>query len=147
MYCVYFQIGPGFVYLDFDSFFGRGIFIEVLTPVEPMVQKLVHNIYMHWAIPNFITKFYINGLAIQVINISFHNIYMHWAIPNFITKFYINGLAIQVITISKADPDPPKNHKNIGFLSNSGPDPLKNYKATKPTFSVGPSSARQRNAI
>ena len=94
MNCVYFQIGPGFVYLDFDSFFGRGIFIEVLTPVEPMVQKLVHNIYMHWAIPNFITKFYINGLAIQVIYISFHNIYMHWAIPNFITKFYINGLAI-----------------------------------------------------
>ena len=23
--------------------------------------------------------------------------------------------------------DPPKNHKNIGFLSNSGPDPLKNH--------------------
>ena len=39
-----------------------------------------------------------------------------------------------------------KNHKNIGFLSNTGPDPLKNHKATKPTFIVGPSSARQRNA-
>ena len=25
-----------------------------------------------------------------------------------------------------------KNHKNIGFLSNTGPDPLKNHKATKP---------------
>ena len=40
-----------------------------------------------------------------------------------------------------------KNHKNIGFLSNTGPDPLKNYKAAKPAFNVGPSSARQRNAI
>ena len=40
-----------------------------------------------------------------------------------------------------------KNHKNIGFLSNSGPDPLKNYEATDPVFNVGPSSARQRNAI
>ena len=40
-----------------------------------------------------------------------------------------------------------KKHKNIGFLSNSGPDPLKNYEATEPAFNVGPSSARQQNAI
>ena len=33
-------------------------------------------------------------------------------------------------------PDPLKNHKNIGFLSK-----------TKPAFNVGPSTARQRNAI
>ena len=38
---------------------------------------------------------------------------------------------------------PLKNHKNIGFLSNTGPDPLKNHKATKPAFNVGPPSARQ----
>ena len=47
-------------------------------------------------------------------------------------------------------PDPPtplKNHKNIGFLSNTGQDSLKNHKATEPAFNVGPSSARQRNAI
>ena len=42
---------------------------------------------------------------------------------------------------------PLKNHKNIGFLSNSGPDPLKDHKATEPAFHVGPSSARQGNAI
>ena len=29
---------------------------------------------------------------------------------------------------------PPKNHKNIGFLSNTGPDPLKSHKATKMAF-------------
>ena len=29
-----------------------------------------------------------------------------------------------------------KNHKNIGFLSNSGPDPLD--EATEPEFNVGP---------
>ena len=40
-------------------------------------------------------------------------------------------------------PDPLKNNKNIGFLSNTGPDPLKNYKATKPAFNVGPSWACQ----
>ena len=31
-------------------------------------------------------------------------------------------------------PPPLKNHKNIGFLSNTGPDPPKNHKATKPAF-------------
>ena len=43
------------------------------------------------------------------------------------------------------DPPPPplKNHKNIGFLSNTGPDPLKNHKFTKPEFNVGLSSAHQ----
>ena len=41
---------------------------------------------------------------------------------------------------------PLKNHKIIGFLSNTGPDPQKNHKATKPAFNVGPSSVRQRNA-
>ena len=35
-------------------------------------------------------------------------------------------------------PPPLKNHKNLGFLSNTGRDPLKNYKATKPVFNVGP---------
>ena len=46
------------------------------------------------------------------------------------------------------DPLPPlKNHKNIGFLCNTSPDPLKNHIATKPAFKVGPSSARQQNAI
>ena len=45
------------------------------------------------------------------------------------------------------DPPPLKNHKNIGFLSNTEPDPLENQKATKPELNVGPPSARQRNAI
>ena len=44
-------------------------------------------------------------------------------------------------------PPPLNNYKSIGFLSISGPDPLKNNKATEPAFNIGPSSARQRNAI
>ena len=35
-----------------------------------------------------------------------------------------------------------KNHKNIGFMSNTGPDPLKSHKATKPAFNGGRSSTR-----
>ena len=44
-------------------------------------------------------------------------------------------------------PPPPKNHKTIGFPSNTRPNPLKNLKVTKPAFNVGPSLVRQRNAI
>ena len=40
-----------------------------------------------------------------------------------------------------------KNHKAIGFLTNTSPDPLKNHIATKPAANVGPSSTRHRNAI
>ena len=40
-----------------------------------------------------------------------------------------------------------KNHKNVGFLSNTSLDPLKKYKATKPAFNIGPSSARRRDVI
>ena len=42
-----------------------------------------------------------------------------------------------------------ENHKALGFLSNTVPDPLENHKATctKSVFNVGPSSARQGNAI
>ena len=47
----------------------------------------------------------------------------------------------------RSGPPPLKNHKNIGFLSNTGPDHLNNHKATMPAFNVGPSLARQQNAI
>ena len=33
--------------------------------------------------------------------------------------------------------DPLKNHKNIGFLSNTVLDPLENHKAYRPAFRVG----------
>ena len=44
-------------------------------------------------------------------------------------------------------PPPLENHIAIGFLSNTSPDTLDNHKATMPAFNVGPSSARQQNAI
>ena len=44
------------------------------------------------------------------------------------------------------DPPPEKSQK-YRFLSNTGPDPLKHHKPTKPEFNVGPSLARQQNAI
>ena len=50
----------------------------------------------------------------------------------------------------RGGPDPPpslKNHKALGFLSNTGPDHLENHKATNSAFNVGPSSKSQSNAI
>ena len=44
------------------------------------------------------------------------------------------------------DPHPPEKSQKYRYLS-TGPDPLKHHKANKPAFNVGPTSARQRNAI
>ena len=65
------------------------------------------------------------------------------------------GALMCVLMLTCVDPEgedrgsgpPLKNYKNIGFLSDTGLDHLKNHKATKPAFNVGPTSARQRNAI
>ncbi|PVD22374.1 hypothetical protein C0Q70_18184 [Pomacea canaliculata] len=59
------QIGPGVVYLDFESIFGRGVFIMSLTPVEPLLQKMVHNIYATWYTPIPIVKFFLVAEALQ----------------------------------------------------------------------------------
>ena len=70
-------------------------------------------------------------------------------VGSYIDDFLIAGKH-EMLTNSCVDPEGVgalKNHKNIGFLSNTGPDPLKNQKATKQAFNVGPTSARQRNAI
>ena len=82
-----------------------------------------------------------NSVSNMMTNTCFSPNGMHF-IPNLFTSSDLEG--------GTGGPDPPpptKNHKNIGFLSNTGPDPLKNHKATKPTFNVGPTSARQQNAI
>ena len=61
------------------------------------------------------------------------------------------GYLCRHIISSCADPEgggagvrtpPPGKSQNVGFLSNTCPD----YKATKPTFTVWPSSTRQRDA-
>ena len=60
------QIGPGFVLLFAQSNFGPMVFIQTLTPVEPLVQKLAHYFYgprhLSW-----LAKFSIIGESINVI--------------------------------------------------------------------------------
>ncbi|XP_063422925.1 cholesterol 7-desaturase nvd-like isoform X1 [Mytilus trossulus] len=60
------QIGPGIVYLEFSSFFGRGVYIQSVTPVEPLVQKVVHNVYIDRRLPTILSKFFMVSEAIQV---------------------------------------------------------------------------------
>ncbi|BFZ20631.1 hypothetical protein BsWGS_23670 [Bradybaena similaris] len=60
------QIGPALVYLEFDSFLGKGMFLQTVTPQAPMVQKIVQNIYVTRWMPTVIAKFYLLSEALQV---------------------------------------------------------------------------------
>ncbi|XP_061165165.1 cholesterol 7-desaturase nvd-like [Saccostrea echinata] len=60
------QIGPGIVYLTFESPVGNGAYIHHITPVEPMLQKLVHNIYVQRYMPTIVATFFMIAEAIQV---------------------------------------------------------------------------------
>lgn len=68
---LYLQIGPGIVFLTFHSPIGSGTFVQHLIPTEPLVQKLVHNLYYQKSYPAFIAKFFLLGEAIQVCNLTF----------------------------------------------------------------------------
>eukprot|EP00095_Tigriopus_kingsejongensis_P003629 maker-scaffold341_size202020-snap-gene-0.7 protein:Tk03629 transcript:maker-scaffold341_size202020-snap-gene-0.7-mRNA-1 annotation:"3-chlorobenzoate- -dioxygenase oxygenase subunit" len=39
------QIGPALVHLHFESFMGKGVMIQYVLPLEPMLQKIVHVFY------------------------------------------------------------------------------------------------------
>lgn len=60
------QIGPGVVYLTFDSLFGKGVYIQSVTPMEPLVLKVIHNIYVNKRIPTILAKFFLLAESIQL---------------------------------------------------------------------------------
>ena len=45
------QIGPALVHLNFDFAFGKGVMIQYVLPLEPMLQKIVHVFYTVPTIP------------------------------------------------------------------------------------------------
>lgn len=64
------QIGPGLVYLTFTSpLFGRCILFETVTPVEPMVQRVLHRLYAPLSMMGPLAKFIVWGEAVQVCQI------------------------------------------------------------------------------
>ena len=60
------QIGPGIVYLMFDCVFGRGAFLQSLTPVEPLHQKMIHQVWFDWYVPPIFAKFFLLAEAMMV---------------------------------------------------------------------------------
>ena len=65
--CDILQIGPGTVHLHFTFPFGKGVFVQTLTPIEPLHQVMAHKLYTTWIIPNWIGRFFLLGEAIQVL--------------------------------------------------------------------------------
>ncbi len=61
-----FQIGPGIVYLTYDSLFGKGAYLQSLTPVEPLVQKMIHQVWFEWYVPPVVAKFFLLAEAMMV---------------------------------------------------------------------------------
>ena len=61
------QIGPGIVHLTYESpIFGRGAFMQSLTPVEPLTQRMLHHVYANNFIPTFMAKFFLFSEALMV---------------------------------------------------------------------------------
>lgn len=60
------QIGPGIVYLTFDSPFGSAAYLQAVTPVEPLVQRMINQVYFSTRTPTFIAKFFLLGEALQI---------------------------------------------------------------------------------
>lgn len=60
------QIGPGLVFLTFDSILGGGVLIQTVTPQEPLLQKYTIRAYVDWWIPTFIVRLFVNGYDVQL---------------------------------------------------------------------------------
>ncbi|OXB80642.1 UNVERIFIED_CONTAM: hypothetical protein H355_005571 [Colinus virginianus] len=60
------QVGPGLVFLSFKhAFLGHGIILQTVTPLEPLLQNVVHKIYYQKNVPAIIPKFILRAECIQ----------------------------------------------------------------------------------
>nr|XP_060613230.1 cholesterol 7-desaturase nvd-like [Anolis sagrei ordinatus] len=60
------QVGPALVFIIFEHpFLGRGVIIQSVTPVEPLLQQVVHRMYYQRNIPAFVPKFILWGERVQ----------------------------------------------------------------------------------
>ncbi|XP_061658012.1 cholesterol 7-desaturase nvd [Syngnathoides biaculeatus] len=76
------QVGPGVVFLKFDhNFLGRGVIMQCVTPVEPLLQCVSHTIFYQSNIPALVPKFLLKGESIQ-----FERDVMIWNNKKYISK-------------------------------------------------------------
>ncbi|KAL8174272.1 UNVERIFIED_CONTAM: hypothetical protein K2H54_041161 [Gekko kuhli] len=60
------KIGPGLVFMFFNHpFLGHGVMIHSVTPVEPLLQHVIHRMYYQRNIPGFIPKFLLWAESVQ----------------------------------------------------------------------------------
>lgn len=60
-------MGPALVFLILEhAFLGRGIILQSVTPLEPLLQKVVHTIYYQKNMPAVIPKFLLRAECLQV---------------------------------------------------------------------------------
>lgn len=62
------QVGPGLVYLFFQTEFGKGVFVQSLTPIEENLQLLEHKIYTESWMPYWVSAFILYNEGEQVTN-------------------------------------------------------------------------------
>ncbi|XP_069465967.1 cholesterol 7-desaturase nvd-like [Ambystoma mexicanum] len=76
------QVGPGLVFLYFKhAFFGSGVILHCVTPVEPLLQKVSHSIYYQESMPTLVPKFILRAECIQ-----FERDVMIWNNKKYISK-------------------------------------------------------------
>jgi hypothetical protein len=46
--------------------FGSGAYLQVLTPIEPLTQRIIHHVYFYRYTPTFIAKFFLLAEAMMV---------------------------------------------------------------------------------
>src|SRR5271156_6678982 len=76
------QTGPGIVNMYFKTFLGEGVFIQTVTPVEPLLQSVIHRFYSSTWIIHPLAKMILNGEAKQVFKLTTHLVY---SVPNYNT--------------------------------------------------------------
>uniref|UniRef100_A0A3P9JMG5 cholesterol 7-desaturase n=1 Tax=Oryzias latipes TaxID=8090 RepID=A0A3P9JMG5_ORYLA len=60
------QVGPSLVFLDFKHpFLGRGMMLQSVTPVEPLLQCSTHTLYYQANIPAVVPKLILRGECMQ----------------------------------------------------------------------------------
>lgn len=52
--------------MKWSSIFGDGIFLQSVTPKEPLLQTMRHSMYAAWSVPTIVAKLLLYAEALQV---------------------------------------------------------------------------------
>ena len=92
------QIGPGLVHLRLDTSLGRCVLVQTVTPVEPLVQRVVHRMYTAKSLIAPYAKLVLWGEAIMVGWIAL-------TIPTIQLNVVLTFLAVVVVVLLQFERD------------------------------------------